>query len=217
MLIDLIKNRYALRNFDTEKQPSFEDIRDILEAGRLAPSFLNLQPWHFIVIKDENTKKVLYNLSQGQAHILSAPVIIACCADFGVFDYENYRAFLEKRPGMTEETLQYFLNSKALNPASLSQEAVKQRGLEELTYAIAYMTLAANEKGLETCIIGGIGNEYTQIAQDVYSVAKMELELPKNVSLAALLLVGYPEEGSVKPFKDRKPFEEVVSFERYSK
>ena len=97
MLIDLIKNRYALRNFDTEKQPSFEDIRDILEAGRLAPSFLNLQPWHFIVIKDENTKKVLYNLSQGQAHILSAPVIIACCADFGVFDYENYRAFLEKR------------------------------------------------------------------------------------------------------------------------
>ena len=171
----------------------------------------------FIVIKDENTKKVLYNLSQGQAHILSAPVVIACCADFGVFDYENYRASLEKRPGMTEETLQYFLNSKALNPASLSQEAVKQRGLEELTYAIAYMTLAANEKGLETCIIGGIGNEYTQIAQDVYSVAKMELELPKNVSLAALLLVGYPEDGNVKPFKDRKPFEEVVSFERYSK
>ena len=217
MLIDLIKNRYALRTFDTEKQPSFEDIRDILEAGRLAPSFLNLQPWHFIVIKDENTKKILYNLSQGQSHILDAPVVIACCADFGVFDYEKYRGALEKRPGMTEETLQYFLNSKALNPASLSQEAVKQRGLEEVTYAIAYMTLAANEKGLETCIIGGIGNEYTQIAQDVYSVAKMELELPKDVSIAALLLVGYPKEDTVKPFKDRKPFEEVVSFERYSK
>lgn len=216
MILDLIKNRYALRSFDTEKTPSFEDIRDILEAGRLAPSFLNLQPWHFIVIKDEKTKNLLYNLSGGQAHVLSAPVVIACCADLNVFDYENYKAALEKRPGMTQDLLQYFLNSKALNPASLSKEAVKVRGLEEVTYAIAYMTLAAHEKGLETCIIGGIGNEYTQTAQDIYAVAKMELELPKDVCLAALLLVGYPTEDTVKPFKDRKSFEEIVSFERFS-
>ena len=216
MILDLIKNRYALRSFDTEKAPSFEDIRDILEAGRLAPSFLNLQPWHFIVIKDENTKNLLYNLSGGQSHILSAPVIIACCADLNVFDYENYKSALEKRPGMTQETLQYFLNSKALNPASLGKEAVKMRGLEEVTYAIAYMTLTAHEKGLETCIVGGIGNEYTQTQQDVYAVAKMELELPKDVCIAALLLIGYPTEDTTKPFKDRKSFEEVVSFERYS-
>lgn len=216
MILDLIKNRYALRTFDTEKMPSFEDIRDILEAGRLAPSFLNLQPWHFIVIKDEKTKNLLYNLSGGQSHVLSAPVVIACCADLNVFDYENYKAALEKRPGMTQELLQYFLNSKALNPASLSKEAVKTRGLEEVTYAISYMTLAAHEKGLETCIVGGIGNEYTQTAQDIYAVAKMELELPKDVCLAALLLVGYPSEETVKPFKDRKSFEEVVSFERFS-
>ena len=215
MILDLIKNRYSLRNFDS-KMPEFDDIKDILEAGRLAPSFLNLQPWHFIVIKDENTKKILCNLSGGQPHVLKAPVVIACCADFGVFDYENYKSTLEKRVGMTQERLQYFLNSKALNPASLSQEAVRQRGLEEVTYAISYMTLAAHEKGLETCIIGGIGNEYTQVAQDVYAVAKMELELPKNVSIAALLLVGYPAEDAVAPYKDRKDFEEVVSFEKYS-
>ena len=61
MLIDLIKNRYSLRNFSS-KVPAFEDIRDILEAGRLAPSFLNLQPWHFIVIKDENTKNMVARL-----------------------------------------------------------------------------------------------------------------------------------------------------------
>lgn len=216
MLIDLIKNRYALRSFDSAKIPSFDDIRDILEAGRLAPSFLNLQPWHFIVVKDENTKTLLYNLSGGQPHVLQAPVVIACCADFGTFDFENYKSALEKRPGMTQEKLQYFLNSKALNPASLSPEAVRTRGLEELTYAIAYMTLAANEKGLETCIIGGIGNEYTQVSQDVYAVAKMELELPKNVSLGALLLVGYPTEDTIPPYKERKSFEEVVSFEKYS-
>ena len=84
------------------------------------------------------------------------------------------------------------------------------------TYAIAYMTLAANEKGLETCIVGGIGNEYTQTAQDIYAVTKMELELPKDVSLAALLLVGYPAEDNIIPAKDRKSFDEIISFEKYS-
>ncbi len=215
MIIDLIKNRYSLRNF-SDKMPSFEDIRDILEAGRLAPSFLNLQPWHFIVIKDENTKNLLYKLSSNQPHVLQAPVIIACCADLSVFGYEKYRDNLEKRVGMTQEKLQYFLNSKALNPASLGQDAVKERGIEELTYATSYMTLAANEKGLQTCIIGGIGNEYTMVSQDIYAVIKMELELPKEVSLVSLLLVGYPADDALPPYKDRKPFDEVVSFEKYS-
>ena len=216
MLIDLIKSRYSLRNFDTEKIPTFDDIRDIIEAGRFAPSFLNLQPWHFIIIKDESTKTLLYNLSNGQSHVAQAPVIIACCADLSVFDYEKYRAALENRQGMTEDVLQSFLNSKALNPALLSKEAVRQRGLEEVTYAIAYMTLAAQEKGIESCIIGGIGNEYTQINQDIYAVAKMELNLPKDVCLCALLLLGYPKEGIIPENKERKPFEEVVSFEKYS-
>jgi len=216
MLLDLIKNRFSLRNFDKDKIPSFEDIRDILEAGRLAPSFLNLQPWHFIVVKDENTKSLLCNLAGSQSHVMQAPVIIICCADLSTFDFEKYKSALEKKPGMTQEQLQYFLNSKALNPALLGREAVRVRGLEELTYAIAYMTLAANEKGMETCIVGGIGNEYTQTSQDIYAVAKMELELPKNVCIGALLLLGYPAKDNIIPTKDRKNFEEVVSFEKYS-
>lgn len=215
MILDLIKNRYSLRNFDN-KQPSFEDIKEILEAGRLAPSFLNLQPWHFIVIKDENMKNLLYNLSGGQSQILHAPVVIACCADFSVFGFEKYKDALAKRAGMTEEKLQFFLNHKGLNPAYNSYESVKQRGLEELTYAISYMTLAAKEKGLDTCIVGGIGNEYTNTSPDIYAVVKMELELPKEVSLATLLLIGYPKKDNIIPTKDRKSFEEIVSFEKYS-
>ena len=74
----------------------------------------------------------------------------------------------------------------------------------------------ANEKGLQTCIIGGIGNEYTQTAQDIYAVVKMELELPKDVCLASLLLIGYPTEDNIPPHKDRKSFDEIVSFEKYS-
>ena len=73
MLIDLIKNRYSLRNFSS-KMPSFEDIRDILEAARLAPSFLNLQPWHFIVVKDEKHLRQLLNSGEYKK-VVSDPLV----------------------------------------------------------------------------------------------------------------------------------------------
>ena len=215
MILDLIEKRYSLRNFSS-KMPSFEDIRTILEAGRLAPSFLNVQPWHFIVVKDDNMKKLLFDLSNSQPHVLQAPVIIVCCADLNCFGYENFRSILEKRVGMTHERLISILNSKALNPASNSLEAVKNRAIEEVTYAISYMTLAAVELGLDTCIVGGIGNEYTGINQDIYAIVKEELGLEKNICITSLLLVGYPNEDEVRPTKDRKDFEQIVSFEKYS-
>ena len=215
MILDLIEKRYSLRNF-SNKMPSFEDIRTILEAGRLAPSFLNVQPWHFIVVKDDNMKKLLFDLSGGQNHILQAPVIVVCCVDLNCFGYENFRSILEKRIGMTQERLLSILNSKALNPAMNGIEAVKSRGIEEITYAIAYMTLAASELGLDTCIIGGIGNEYTGINQDVYAIVKEELGLDRNICVSSLLLVGYPNEDEIRPTKDRKDFEQIVSFEKYS-
>ena len=215
MILDLIEKRYSLRNF-SNKMPSFDDIRTVLEAGRLAPSFLNVQPWHFIVVKDDNMKKLLYDLSGGQQHILQAPVIIVCCADLNAFGYENFRGILEKRIGMTQERLMYILTSKALNPALNGFEAVKNRGIEEITYAVSYMTLAAAELGLDTCIIGGIGNEYTGINQDVYAIVKEELGLDRNICISSLLLVGYPNEDEVRPTKDRKDFEQIVSFEKYS-
>ncbi|MDD3594010.1 MAG: nitroreductase family protein [Candidatus Gastranaerophilales bacterium] len=216
MILDTIKSRYALRNFDA-KMPSLDDIRDILEAGRLAPSWMNIQPWHFIVVKDPNTKQLLYNLSQNQQHVLNAPVIIACCCDLSCFDFENFKTMLEKRPGMTQERLQFILNNKALNPAAHSQEMVRLRAVEELTYAIAYMTLEAHEKGLETCVVGAIGNELTNSVSDVYAVVKEELELPKNVILSSLLLAGYPANPAEALLpKDRKSFDSVVSFEKYS-
>jgi len=48
---DLIRHRYSVRSFSSEKvDRSF--ILEILEAARMAPSAVNYQPWHFIVITE---------------------------------------------------------------------------------------------------------------------------------------------------------------------
>lgn len=54
--LQLAKDRQSDRAFDAAR-PIEKDILDrILEAGRLAPSACNAQPWHFIVIDDPELK-----------------------------------------------------------------------------------------------------------------------------------------------------------------
>jgi len=50
-LFDAIKGRTSIRRFKQTPVPD-EDIGHILDAGRLAPSPNNTQPWSFLVIKD---------------------------------------------------------------------------------------------------------------------------------------------------------------------
>jgi len=47
---DLIRKRHSMRNYDPQKPVSGEVLKRILNAGRLAPSAANRQPWEFIVI-----------------------------------------------------------------------------------------------------------------------------------------------------------------------
>jgi len=54
-VLKAIKNRRTIRRF--KPNPIDEEmLQMILEAGRWAPSFSNLQPWRFIVIKDQGLK-----------------------------------------------------------------------------------------------------------------------------------------------------------------
>ena len=52
-LIDRLNWRYATKRMRTDKVVSQEKIDVIVEAIRLSPSSLGLQPYHLIVIKDK--------------------------------------------------------------------------------------------------------------------------------------------------------------------
>lgn len=55
-MIDKIKSRYSCRNFsEEENEVSDDDLEQILQCGRWAPSGLNNQPWRFMIIKDDKT------------------------------------------------------------------------------------------------------------------------------------------------------------------
>lgn len=47
---DLIKNRESIRSYDPNKPVNREILNRILEAGRMAPSAANKQPWQFLLV-----------------------------------------------------------------------------------------------------------------------------------------------------------------------
>jgi nitroreductase len=47
---DLIRTRESIRNYDPTRPVPKEILEKILDAGRLAPSACNCQPWKFLVI-----------------------------------------------------------------------------------------------------------------------------------------------------------------------
>lgn len=77
--LKLAKERYSVRKYE-DKMVEDEKIKQVVEAARIAPSACNLQPWHFIVVKDQEVKKELYTTYKGD-WIKEAPVIIVACGD----------------------------------------------------------------------------------------------------------------------------------------
>ena len=54
--IDQVLSRRSIRKFKNEPV-SEEVLNNILEAGRRSPSATNMQPWHFVVARDQKAKE----------------------------------------------------------------------------------------------------------------------------------------------------------------
>lgn len=77
--IDVIFNRFSVRTY---KNLPVEDekLLAVLDAGRIAPSAVNFQPWYFIVIREPEGRELL-NQVYPRPWFKTAPVVIIICAD----------------------------------------------------------------------------------------------------------------------------------------
>jgi nitroreductase len=75
----LLKERYSVRAFKPQKV-SKALLSQVIEAGRMAPSAANKQPWFFIVVSDEPELSKL-KLSYPRDWFSEAPQIIVICGD----------------------------------------------------------------------------------------------------------------------------------------
>lgn len=195
-MLNLIKSRKSVRKY-SEKHIPDEDLRTVLEAGRLAPSWMNVQSWKLILVKSEENKSLLSELALGQPHVKNADALIVCVADLSAWD----EAGISKK------------ENPALNPALQGENGLLIRTMEQVIYPVAYMMLTAESLGIRSCIIGAMGNEITGINQDLYNEVKERLGLNDNQILSTIITLGYEAEPTAT-VKTRKNFDDVISLEK---
>lgn len=128
--LEFVSTRQSDRAFDPNRPVEKEKIERIVEAARLAPSACNSQPWHFIVVDDQELKN-------------------------NVADATSARAL-----GMNHFTKQapvhILLVEEKVNLTSGIGGWVKQKDYAQMDLGIAaaHITLAAHAEGLGSCIVG---------------------------------------------------------------
>lgn len=81
--MEAILSRRSIRKY-TKKPVSDEIVKELLKAAMSAPSALNEQPWHFIVIKDSQILDEIPKIQPYSKMIRDAPVAVVVCGDLNL-------------------------------------------------------------------------------------------------------------------------------------
>ena len=127
-VLEAIKNRRSVRAF-TDKPVTENEIQQLIDAARWAPSAGNIQPWQFIIVRDLRVKHGLCEAALNQTFIEEAPVVIVVCAN------------------PTQSAQGY--GSRGMNLYCLQDTAAATQNI----------LLAAHAMGLATCWVGAFNEE----------------------------------------------------------
>ena len=204
-LFDAFAGRVSIRRFKQTPVPD-EDIEKILNAGRLAPSANNTQPWNFLVIKDKETLKKMAMAVREMVDLMiphaeddkQAQRLAAYKGTYYTF-FENapvvIAVFMEGYDAGTEKLL-----ARMGYPAEDIMRLRPLPGLQSVAAAIEHMLLAIHALGYGSCWMTG-----PLVAQEAFEKL---LGYGKEKSIAALLPIGVPDEHPQA--RPRKALEELI-------
>lgn len=93
--LEAIQSKRAVRQY-TDEPVAEEAIRTILDAGRLAQSSKNTQPWHFVVVREHERLEALAGCGRYAGHVAASAftVVILQNTDWS-FDIGQAAAYMQ--------------------------------------------------------------------------------------------------------------------------
>ena len=97
--LECITQRRSVRKF-TDQEVSNEQLKELMQAARYAPSWANTQCWEFVIVRDAAIKeKLAETLPEGnpaRKAALSAPVLLVACGKLGTSGFYEGKAATSK-------------------------------------------------------------------------------------------------------------------------
>lgn len=183
-LLNALEWRYASKKMNGKKVPE-DKVEKILEAIRLAPSSIGLQPYSVLVITDPELKKRILPIANNQQQIVDSShlLVFAAWDEITTDRVEDFIALNAKTRKVSMESLDG-LRSKLLNISKRSREENFEWAARQTYIAFATGIAAAAEERVDATPMEGFNN-----------VALDELLNLKDKGLRSLTLLplGYRE------------------------
>lgn len=200
---ETIYTQRAIRRWTDQPVPD-ELIWKVIEAGTKAPSGSNLQPWRFIVIKDQETRDAISaQLRQG----LENPGLQAMIDNAIKSGTKGERLMMTGARGLFENlaSAPVFIVPCIYQISSPTQDPQSLLAGSSIYQAVQNMLLAARALGLGTVM--------TTFQGAVDGVLRERCGIPDDAVPAAIIPMGFPD-GNFGP-TNRKPVDEVTNWERW--
>ncbi|GAB5562608.1 MAG: NAD(P)H-dependent oxidoreductase [Synoicihabitans sp.] len=158
-LLEALNWRYATKQFDSARKIEDGIWQTLEEALILAPSSFGLQPWKFVVVKDEAVKDQLVAASwnQTQPRDCSHFVVLAVKRDIGDDHLDRYMARTAEVRGTSVESMTPFRNViKGSLDAARKEGRLDVWQTHQIYIALGQFMAAAALVGVDTCPMEGI-------------------------------------------------------------
>lgn len=185
-LYEMMTNHTSIRAY-TEAPVKEDDLHKIINAAIHGPSSINGQQWSVVVVKNQETKKKIADLTGGQVWIEKAPVFLMFVGDY----YRTAKALAKQQ--------QSFANMESI-------EATMVASVDAGIAFSSAMTMAES-LGYGIVPIGSVRREPYQLIE--------LLDLPEYVYPIVGMCIGVPaEKPGLKP---RFPYQVMVHEEKYNR
>ncbi|WLR51029.1 nitroreductase family protein [Bacillus tianshenii] len=190
---EIVLGRRSIRNYQ-DKEVSNEDILELIDCARYAPSDTNSQTWEFVVVKNKQKIKEIEEMTwdalhkraeiaMEQGHKKPARLLTK---SFG-----PYATAFSNAPALviclaTPYTSKF--REKIFEPIQfVSEEVWREEGIKSSCLAVQNLMLAAHAKGLGTCPMTGP----VLLAEQQL---KEYLNIDEGKTVNMVVALGYPEE-----------------------
>lgn len=232
---DVIRRRRAVRRF--ARAPVDERLLvELIDLANCAPSGFNLQPWHFILVRDAAVKQLLAHIAMDQIQVLEAPVIVVFASDPRAWkdtysdvlklglsqgtispdrakrNHRNVRLMFRTGPfgifGFLKKLVYPFhrLAKPTPNIITSRSDAVVYARAQTML-SVQNLLIAAESAGLATCPMEGFDEERL----------KKLLAIPKYMSVPVIVALGYPTSGTTIAPTPRLPLGQKLSFDLFER
>ncbi len=200
--LELIRTRYSTEGFDSERDLTDAQIRELVEDGIQAPSSFNIQHWRFVAVRKPEDRLRLQEAAFGQQQVVEAPVTFIILGDV---------RGAEKLPEMMARAVDCgaMPRRKAAAWVRMAEKVyadaamARDEAIRSACLAAMVMMLAAEARGLASAPLSGF---------DAARVKQL-FAIDERYVAVLLLPVGYPSSRQQNR-QPRMSVEEVLAFDR---